>query len=130
MLRWWQEKGFRAGEMVLENGSGLSREERISARALGELLVWAYGAPTMPEFVASLAVPGKDGTLWRRFADLPINGRAHLKTGLIDGVRGLAGYLLDAAGRRVVLVLLINDPRAEAAIPVQEALLRWLHERP
>jgi D-alanyl-D-alanine carboxypeptidase/D-alanyl-D-alanine-endopeptidase (penicillin-binding protein 4) len=130
VLRWWQEKGFRAGEMVLENGSGLSREERISARALGELLVWAYGAPTMPEFVASLAVPGKDGTLWRRFADLPINGRAHLKTGLIDGVRGLAGYLLDAAGRRVVLVLLINDPRAEAAIPVQEALLRWLHERP
>ena len=125
--RWLFDKGLRGGEIVLENGSGLSRVERASARALGELLLQVYASASMPEYVASLPLAGRDGTLWKRFLDSPAAGRAHLKTGLLDGVRSLAGYLLDAQGRRWVLVFIVNDPRADAAVAAQEALLRWIY---
>ena len=116
---------------MLDNGSGLSREERISARHLGEVLLAGYASPTMPEFLSSLPIAAVDGTLRNRPGGAS-DGQAHLKTGLLNNVRGLAGYVLDKQGRRVVLVVLHNHVQADgnAGRVAQEAVLDWVYNRP
>lgn len=121
---WLAEKRLEMPELVLENGAGLSRIERLSAGSLARLLAWAPQSPAYYAFAASLPVLGQNGTLKSRLKDSPLAGQAWLKTGSLNGVRNLAGYVLDAQGRRKVLVLLINHDKAEAAGPVQEALIR------
>ncbi len=116
-------------ELVVDNGAGLSREARISARNLGGLLLDAYASPVMPELMSSLPLAAVDGTLAQRMKDGGVAGRAHLKTGSLNGVRSMAGYLLDAEGRRWVVVFMVNHPRASASRPAQEALLEWIHGR-
>lgn len=106
----------------IDNGAGLSRDSRLSAAALARLLQQAWGSPVMPELMASLPVSGLDGTL-RRARVTP--GRAHLKTGSLRDVAGVAGYVLSASGRRYVLVALINHPNAQAARPALDALAQW-----
>jgi D-alanyl-D-alanine carboxypeptidase/D-alanyl-D-alanine-endopeptidase (penicillin-binding protein 4) len=129
---WLRQNSLDFPELVLENGAGLSREERISARHLGELLLAAYYSPYMPEFMSSLPVLAMDGTLKRRMGGTDLAGRAHLKTGSLDDVRAQAGIMLDQQGRRMVVVTLQNARRAEtyAGEVVQNALLRWVYERP
>ena len=128
---WLQRRRLDFPELVLENGSGLSRTERISARNLGRLLRAAFDGPYMPEFVSALPVSAVDGTLAQSFGGR-LAGRMHLKTGSLNGVRSLAGYMLDAAGRRVIIVYLHNDVRANGAggQAVQRALLDWIYGRP
>jgi D-alanyl-D-alanine carboxypeptidase/D-alanyl-D-alanine-endopeptidase (penicillin-binding protein 4) len=116
----------RGGELapgtVLDNGSGLSRQSTLSAALLARLLQQAWGSPWMPELLSSLPVNGLDGTL-RRSRATP--GRAHLKTGSLRDVAGVAGYVLSDDGRRYVLVALINHPNANAARPALDALVQW-----
>ncbi len=126
---WLAGKSLTLPELVLDNGSGLSRAERISAAGLGDLLLAAWRSPVMPELMASLPLAGVDGTLKKRLGDSPAAGRAHLKTGYLEGVRALAGYVLDGSGKRWVVVCLINGPRAQAGKPAMDALLRWVAER-
>jgi D-alanyl-D-alanine carboxypeptidase/D-alanyl-D-alanine-endopeptidase (penicillin-binding protein 4) len=127
--QWLSTRGLNFPELVLENGSGLSRAERISARHLGQLLISAFRSPVMPELMASLPVAAVDGTMRKRLSGAAVAGQAHIKTGSLTGVRAIAGYVLDAAGRRVVVVLIINHANAGNAQPVQDALLRWIHNR-
>jgi D-alanyl-D-alanine carboxypeptidase/D-alanyl-D-alanine-endopeptidase (penicillin-binding protein 4) len=122
-------KGIAMPQLVIENGSGLSRIERGSARDLGQMLLAAFRSPVMPEFIASMPLVGVDGTMYRRLRDSNVAGQAHIKTGLLTGARALAGYVLDARGRRVVIVMLINHPNSHNANGVQDALLRWVHGR-
>ncbi|WP_242463304.1 D-alanyl-D-alanine carboxypeptidase/D-alanyl-D-alanine-endopeptidase [Rhodocyclus tenuis] len=126
---WLAGKGINIPELVLDNGSGLSRVERISADGLARLLLAAWQSPVMPELMSSLPVAGVDGTLKKRLGDSPASGRAHLKTGYLEGVRAIAGYVLDNSGRRWVAVCLINDPRARLGKPAIDALLGWVAER-
>ncbi len=116
----------RLGELppgtLLDNGSGLSRQTRLSAALLGRLLQQAWGGAAMPELVGSLPVSGLDGTL-RRSRATP--GRAHLKTGSLNDVAAIAGYLLADSGRRYVIVAMINHPNAGAARPALDALVQW-----
>lgn len=125
--RWLAASGMAFPELVVENGAGLSRIERISARHLGDLLAAAYAGPLMPEFMSSLPIYAVDGTFKRRSSDHAVAGRAHLKSGSLEGVRAIAGYLLDARGRRWAVVFMVNHPRAGASKPAQEALLEWLY---
>ena len=129
---WLADNHLDFPELVLENGAGLSREERISARHLGELLLTAYNSPYMPEFLSSLPVLAMDGTLKRRQGDSELAGRAHLKTGSLDDVRAQAGIVLDRQGRRMLVVSLQNARHAEGygGEAVQDALLHWVYERP
>jgi len=128
---WLTTHGLHFPELVLENGSGLSRTERISARHLGAVLLAAWRSPTMPEFLASLPILSVDGTLKRRHGG-ELAGRAHLKGGSIDGVRAQAGLLLDEQGRRMIVVVLHNDARVDsvAGEQVQNAVLGWVNRRP
>ncbi|MEW6703384.1 MAG: D-alanyl-D-alanine carboxypeptidase/D-alanyl-D-alanine-endopeptidase [Pseudomonadota bacterium] len=124
--QWLAERfGPAAGGTVLDNGSGLSREQRTTARLLARLLLHAYAGPTMPELMSSLPVSAQDGTL-RRMQGAP--GRAHLKTGSLRDVAGIAGYVLGASGKRYVLVALIHDPQAPAARGALDALVQWTYD--
>ena len=127
--RWLASKNLRIPDLVLDNGSGLSRTERISAEGLGRLLLAAWKSPVMPELMASLPIAGIDGTLKKRFAEGPANGRAHLKTGYLDGARALAGYVLDQSGRRWVVVVLINDANTRQGRAAMDELVRWVAAR-
>lgn len=127
--RWLADKGLTFSELVLENGAGLSRIERISARSLGQLLLSAYRSAVMPEVVASLPLAAADGTMKKRLKDAEVAGRAHIKTGSLDDVRAIAGYLLDARGRRMVVVFIVNHGNARNAEGVEDALLEWVYQR-
>ncbi|MES2879296.1 MAG: D-alanyl-D-alanine carboxypeptidase/D-alanyl-D-alanine-endopeptidase [Pseudomonadota bacterium] len=120
---WWQNRIGPEDIPVLDNGSGLSRSERISAQALARLLQTAYRSPLMPELMSSLPITGVDGTLKNRRA-LSV-GRAHLKTGSLRDVTAVAGYVHAASGKRYVLVAIVNHPNASAARPAFDALVEW-----
>jgi D-alanyl-D-alanine carboxypeptidase/D-alanyl-D-alanine-endopeptidase (penicillin-binding protein 4) len=93
------------------------------------MLVDAFRSPVMPELIASLPVVAVDGTMRKRLTGAEVAGQAHIKTGGLAGVRSIAGYVLDNAGRRVVVVLIVNHANAGAGQAVQDALLRWVHNR-
>ena len=114
---------------MLDNGAGLSRNERLTADGLGKLLLAAWKSPVMPEMMASLPIAGADGTLKRRLGKSAAAGRAHLKTGYIEGVRAIAGYVLDRSGQRWVVVGLLNDPQMKSGSAPLDALVRWVAER-
>ena len=112
--------------LVIENGSGLSRIERIRASSLGALLLAAWQRPWMPEYIAALPVAGLDGTARGRLRNSPASGHAHIKTGTLNGVRAMAGYLLDRNGRRHAVVMMVNHPEAPDSAAAQDALMDWL----
>ena len=126
---WLAGRNLRFAELVLDNGSGLSRSERISADSLNRLLLDAWKNPVMPEFVSSLPIVGIDGTMKKRLNGSEATGRAHIKTGTLDGVKTAAGYALDAQGRRYTVIFLINHPRAQAGSAAIDALLVWVAQR-
>jgi serine-type D-Ala-D-Ala carboxypeptidase/endopeptidase (penicillin-binding protein 4) len=124
---WLASKSLKFDELSIENGSGLSRIERISAAHLGQLLVSAYNSPVMPEFLASLPILALDGTVQKRLKDSLAKGRAHLKTGSLDGVSAIAGYVLDKDNRRHVMVMLINHAKAGASKTAQDTLIQLIY---
>lgn len=124
--QWLANKGLDFPELVLDNGSGLSRRERISADHLVELLAAAWASPIMPELIASLPIVAHDGTAKKRYNGVRYAGQAHLKTGSLEGVRGIAGYLLDQSGKRHIVVFIVNHPNAAQAQPAFDALLDGL----
>lgn len=122
---WLTDAGLWSDEIVLENGSGLSRIERISAASLARLLAYAANRPAYYEFAASLPAIGLEGTQKNRLNGSPLAGQAWLKSGSLTGARNLAGYVLGADGRRRILVMLVNHTNAAAAGKAQETLLDW-----
>ena len=125
---WLAARQIDATGLVLENGAGLSRLERISPRTLGALLVAAFRAPTMPEFISSLPLVGYDGTMRKRLRFEGVSGHAHIKTGSLQAVRSIAGYVQAASGKQFAVVCLINDPNAARGGEAQDALLQWIFE--
>jgi D-alanyl-D-alanine carboxypeptidase/D-alanyl-D-alanine-endopeptidase (penicillin-binding protein 4) len=127
---WLASKKIAAPELVLENGSGLSRVERISASSMAAVLQAAWRSPLMPEFISSLPLVGEDGTMKKRLVDQRVAGSAHVKTGLLSDARAIAGYVLDRRGRRHVVVMIVNHARARQADAAQDALLEWVYNGP
>ncbi len=122
MQRWWQQRISATEPLVMDNGAGLSRLERVSAQGLLQLLQTAYASPNMSELMSSLPLVGVDGTLKRSQAPL---ASAHLKTGSLRDVMALAGYVHGAKGRQLCLVAVVNHANASAARPALDALLTW-----
>ncbi|HYE40528.1 MAG TPA: D-alanyl-D-alanine carboxypeptidase/D-alanyl-D-alanine-endopeptidase [Ramlibacter sp.] len=123
---WWRNR--MGGEPpYTENGSGLSRVETFTARQLAQLLQSAWVSPLMPDLAASLPALGLDGTLRRQRQNV---GLAHLKTGSLNEVAGVAGYVHGPQGRRWVLVAIANHRRAAAIRPAVQALVEWAARQP
>jgi serine-type D-Ala-D-Ala carboxypeptidase/endopeptidase (penicillin-binding protein 4) len=126
LKQWLRERqGESLDGVVIDNGSGLSRETRLSAALLARVLQRAWSSAVMPELMASLPVTGLDGTLRRTRGNVTTTGRAHLKTGSLRDVQALAGYVLGASGKRYVLVAIVNHANAGAARPALDALVQW-----
>ena len=125
------EKGLNVPELYLENGSGLSRETRISAESLGRVLLEARRSLYSSEFIASMALAGMDGTMRRRFRDSPLSGRMHLKSGRLDHVQAVAGYVIAKDGQEYVVVILQNYAEAHRGLgeELQNALLEWVYHQ-
>jgi D-alanyl-D-alanine carboxypeptidase/D-alanyl-D-alanine-endopeptidase (penicillin-binding protein 4) len=117
-------RGIAAPELVLENGCGLSRIERISAGTLGKVLADAWKSQWMSELMASLPISGVDGTMKARNVT---PGAAHMKTGMLEDTRAVAGYVLAASGRRYVVVAIINHPNAGRGTGAHDALIDWVY---
>jgi D-alanyl-D-alanine carboxypeptidase/D-alanyl-D-alanine-endopeptidase (penicillin-binding protein 4) len=118
---WWRDRLPQAEPPQLDKGSGLSRDARISPQSLAWLLQWAWSQGFMPELMASLPVTGLDGTMKRSKS----SAVAHLKTGSLRDVMGIAGYVDAAQGQRFVLVAIVNHANASQARPVMDAAIDW-----
>lgn len=112
--------------LTLENGSGLSRTERISPELMAALLQHAYQAHYQPELLSSMPLAGLDGTLKRRFTQTQTKGKARLKTGTLRNVAALAGFVTDQSGRTWVVASFINDPKAGRGRVVLDFLIEWI----
>jgi D-alanyl-D-alanine carboxypeptidase/D-alanyl-D-alanine-endopeptidase (penicillin-binding protein 4) len=128
LVRQWWLSHFGANDAPrITNGSGLSRDDRISAAALARLLQYAWASPLMPELLTSLPISGQDGTLkpehWKA------QGHAHLKTGSLRDVASIAGVVDGASGKRYVVVAIVNAPNPRNARPVMESLVDWVAAR-
>jgi serine-type D-Ala-D-Ala carboxypeptidase/endopeptidase (penicillin-binding protein 4) len=127
MGEWGRERGLDLQGMDIDNGSGLSRSTHISVLQMAQVLRAAYHSRYAPEFIASLPLAGVDGTLRSRMKGTPA-GSVRLKTGHLDGVSGVAGYVTAASGKTYVLVSLVNNSRADFGNgePVHAALVTWI----
>jgi len=126
--QWFRRHHIDDLGLVMENGSGLSRIERISAANLTALLQAAWRSPVMAELMSSMPIVGLDGTMRRRLVGNSVAGQAHIKTGLLSDARAMAGYVLDRNGRRHVVVMMVNHAAAGDAQPAMDALLRWVYD--
>lgn len=124
---WSRNRGLDLQGVDMDNGSGLSRSTHISVLQMAQVLRAAYRSPYAPEFLASLPLAGVDGTLRSRMKMSPV-GAVRLKTGHIDGVSGVAGYVTANSGKTYVLVSLVNHSRADygAGDAVHAALVNWM----
>lgn len=127
LLGWLEERGLDFPGLVLDNGSGLSRTERMSPAAQVRLLRDAAGSPYADLFRASLPVIGVDGTMRNRLRDHPVSGHGWIKTGTLDGVKAVAGYVDAASGRRYAVSMLVNGPHARASRAAQDEFLRYVY---
>ncbi|MDA8093808.1 MAG: D-alanyl-D-alanine carboxypeptidase/D-alanyl-D-alanine-endopeptidase [Betaproteobacteria bacterium] len=121
-------QGLDFPELVLDNGCGLSRIARISPRHLGEVLAAAARSPWASEFESSLPIVGVDGTMAHRLLGEPVAGHAHIKTGTLDGVTSIAGYVDTRRGHHVVVVCIANDAHGALGRRLEDRLLEWVYE--
>jgi D-alanyl-D-alanine carboxypeptidase/D-alanyl-D-alanine-endopeptidase (penicillin-binding protein 4) len=125
---WLVRKGIDPEGLVLENGSGLSRKERIRAAQLAAVLRAGAASPWAPEFLASLPIVSVDGGMRTRLRDGPAAERGRIKTGTLRDVSAIAGYVKNEADETYVVVAMINDEKAkkQVARPILDALLEWV----
>ncbi len=128
MRDWLRAHGIDDDGIVLDNGSGLSRSERIKPAQLAALLKVAQQGIWAPEVMASLPLAGMDGTMRSRLKDSPAAGRARIKTGGLNNVTAVAGYVLDAQGRQCIVVGIINASPMKGAEgrAVLDSLIDWV----
>ena len=124
--RWLVDHDIGSAGLVLDNGSGLSRSERVTPRQLALMLKAAQQGRWGPELLMSLPVAGVDGTMRRRLTTSPAAGTARLKTGTLRNVTGLAGYVTDPQGRAWAFAAMVNHDNAAAARPALDALADWV----
>lgn len=125
MLDWLKSQGIGVNDWFFENGSGLSRSTRIDAKGLSEFLASMSRRADFPDFLASFPRAGADGTLQRRVDG--VQGFAYLKTGSLNGVRSLGGYLRDKQGQLWAVGILVESPKADDSWPAMESLLEFLY---
>lgn len=132
--QWWLSRfGPRLPGPVLVNGSGLSRDERITAEALVALLRDAVHHPNGPAWAQTLPVAGVSGTAARMGARGILKnalGNARIKTGSLRDVVSVAGYVNGVGGEVWAVVAIANHPEAERARPVLDAVLEWAANLP
>ena len=124
---WMERRGIDPKGLVLENGSGLSRLERITASQLAAVLKAGRESDWSPEFVASVPIVAIDGAMRRRLRGSPAE-RSRIKTGTLRDVTAVAGYVKDKAGETYIFVAMINHVHAKRSVarPIVDSLIDWV----
>jgi D-alanyl-D-alanine carboxypeptidase/D-alanyl-D-alanine-endopeptidase (penicillin-binding protein 4) len=120
--------------VVMKNGSGLFDADRVTASSTVRLLRWAWRSPDVqPEYLAQLSVGGVDGTLRKRFRTDLTRRRVRAKTGTLDDVIALSGYVLRDGGRGPVAFSIFfnhvggkQDGARHAADRLVDLIARWV----
>ena len=123
---WFNKNGISTDGLVMDNGSGLSRLERISARQLASALQVATRSNWFAEFASSFPIVAIDGAMRKRLRESPAAGRARIKTGTLRDAVAIAGYVRDVRNQDWVVVAFINDPEARKGRPALDALIDWV----
>ena len=121
--------GLDTHSLRIDNGAGLSRDVRVSAGLLADVLAHAWTLPYRPEFISSLSITGVDGTARRRLRNKAAAGAAHIKTGTIDEVSAIAGYVKAKSGRDYIVVGMLNRRLAHKGHgkELMNALVAWTY---
>lgn len=117
----------RLDSLEIDNGAGLSRNAKVNTEDLVFLLEKAYSGLYMPEFISSLPNMGIDGTLKNRGKKLSVTKHAYLKTGSIQNVSAIAGYIFDKNNDVKIFVFIANDPKANESSKIQDELIEWAY---
>jgi D-alanyl-D-alanine carboxypeptidase/D-alanyl-D-alanine-endopeptidase (penicillin-binding protein 4) len=132
---WLKQMGLDFPGLVIENGSGLSRNEAISAGQMNQLLLLARNLPASDIFYNSLPLAGTDGTMrnrlmtqLRKFLHLKKKPEVRMKTGSLADVRAISGYVLSKSGKLYAVTSFINHPNAWRGLEAHDQLLSWLLE--
>jgi len=123
--------GVDPAHFRIADGSGLSRADQASPRAMTTLLERMYFHAFGRDFVRSLPFSGEEGLAWRRrLAEPPYRGNVFAKTGTLSGVSTLSGYAKGATGRVYAFSILCNQVRSNAAAhAAQDRIVRALIDR-
>ena len=132
---WLKQNGLNFNGLVIENGSGLSRNEAIATEQMNQLLLKARNLPIGEVFYNSLPIAGTDGTMrnrlmtqLRKFLHLKKKPEVRMKTGSLADVRAISGYVVSKSGRMYAVSSFINHPNAWKGLEAHDQLLSWLLE--
>jgi D-alanyl-D-alanine carboxypeptidase/D-alanyl-D-alanine-endopeptidase (penicillin-binding protein 4) len=125
---WLKGRGLEFDELAIANGSGLSRDARISGDSLAKVLQAAWKSDYAPEFLATLPLGGLDGTLRKRFGRLKNPSRVRMKTGTLNGASSIAGYVTGESGRTYVVVIMVNSKGVQygPGEAIQGSVIEWV----
>ena len=127
IMRWLQSVGVNTSGWVLDNGSGLSRESRVTADGMTQMLIRGWVSPYMSEYMSSLPISGIDGTMRKRKAATTF---AHIKTGYLANVRAIGGYVQTESGKRYAVFAQIEGGKSVwQGIPFLDRVIEWVHDQ-
>ncbi len=129
MKNYLELKSLDSTQLSLSNGAGLSRDTRVTAQLLNNILRSAWISPYMPEFVASLPINGMDGTMRNRVRGTNMSGRMHVKTGSLDEVAAVNGFVYSQSNRIFAVSGMVNHELADRGPGAEllDALLTWTY---
>ncbi|MEE3117085.1 MAG: D-alanyl-D-alanine carboxypeptidase/D-alanyl-D-alanine-endopeptidase [Pseudomonadota bacterium] len=130
IYQWMENKGINTAGMVIDNGAGLSRHGRITARQGARLLQHAWNSPFAADLMASLPIIAMDGTMARRLRNTGMDGSGRIKTGYLEDVRSIAGFTRDEHNTTWAVVGMVNNDPAWNGQAVLDRILYSLHYRP
>ncbi len=125
-----QMLGINSEALVVSNGAGLAREARITPALLNQVLQHGHDSPYMAEFISSLPLNGIDGTMRNRLRSERMRGNMHIKTGTLEEVSAVAGYVTAKSGKQYTVVGMLNHSEADRGpgVELMDALLAWVFE--
>jgi D-alanyl-D-alanine carboxypeptidase/D-alanyl-D-alanine-endopeptidase (penicillin-binding protein 4) len=125
---WFARHGIVDSGLVIENGSGLSRLDRISAQQLAGILRVAANSNWYPEFATSLPIVGIDGSMRSRLKASMAEAKARIKTGYLKNVMAIAGYVRDVQDKDWIVVAIINtdEQAASKGKAALDEVINWL----
>ncbi|HXO05601.1 MAG TPA: D-alanyl-D-alanine carboxypeptidase/D-alanyl-D-alanine-endopeptidase [Candidatus Sulfotelmatobacter sp.] len=101
--------GIADGDVVLSDGSGLSRDDLVTPRAVVQLLQYVSQQPWGADYISTFPVAGVDGTLENRMKDTTASGRILAKTGSLEHVRAMSGYATTLRGEHLIFTIFGNN---------------------
>lgn len=122
---WLARHGIAPAGLVLDNGSGLSRSERITAQQLAQVLQAGAASRWWPELATSLPIAALDGSMRGRLNNTAAALQARIKTGTLGDAVAVAGFVPDAGGQGWIVVGIINHPNAKLGRAALDALMVW-----